>query len=127
MKKAFALLIGIIILFSFAACGSSEDDASADGASAGDMIVLSINTDGMGQIAYAHEGEELIFNDEFPVQSAQENLTEPTTFVLSARPVEDWQFETWTKDGEDDSTDEEITVDVDASAEYIAYFSVSEQ
>lgn len=68
MKKVFALFVGMIMLFSFAACGSSEEDDAAGDASAGDMIMLSINTDGMGQIAYAQEGEELAFNDEFPVQ-----------------------------------------------------------
>lgn len=121
MKKYLALLVGVIMLLSFAACGTSEKDEATEG-----TIVLNINTDGMGQIAYAHKGEKLTFDDEYPIQSVQQDLTEPATYVLSAKPDEDWKFVKWTKDGEDYSTDEEITVDVDASVEYIAYFSTSE-
>ena len=50
------------MLLSFAACGVSEKDEATDG-----TIVLNINTDGMGQIAYAHKGEELTFDDEYPI------------------------------------------------------------
>ena len=112
------------MLFVFTACGSSQEDAAAGEPAAGETITLSINTDGMGQIAYAPEGEDLTFNDEFPEPSAQENLTGPATYVLGARPDDGWKFVKWTKDGEDYSTDEEITVEVDASAEYIAYFDI---
>ncbi len=124
MKKVIVLLAGMMLLFVLAACGSSEEDAAASEPAAGETITLNINTDGMGQIAYAPVGGELQFDDEFPAQSAQENLTEPAAYVLGAKADDGWKFVKWTKDGEDYSTDEEITVEVDASVEYIAYFDI---
>ena len=38
------------------------------------------------------------------------------------KPDEGWEFVKWTKDGEDFSTDEEITVEVSEYVEYIAVF-----
>lgn len=88
--------------------------------------VMKINTEGLGSFAYALEGEELEFDDEFPTQSAVENLSEARTYVIKAKPDEGWKFVKWTKDGEDFSTDEEITVDVAEDVEYIAVFDIAE-
>ena len=41
---------------------------------------------------FVPEGEDLTFNDDFPEQSAQENLTEPATYVLGAKPDDGWKF-----------------------------------
>jgi hypothetical protein len=90
------------------------------------IATMKINTEGVGQFAYAVEGEEVEFDEDFPTQSAVENLTEPRTYVIKAKPDEGWKFVKWTKDGEDFSTDEEITVDVDADVEYIAVFEFVE-
>ena len=119
-------VVGLLLLFGFAGCGSSEEGAGTDAETAGGAITLNINTEGMGQIAYAKAGESLAFDDEFPVQSAQENLSEPADYVLSAKADEGWKFVKWTKDGEDLSTDAEITVTIDASAEYVAVFDIDE-
>lgn len=88
------------------------------------IALLKINTEGVGSFAYGHEGEEVEFDDEFPTQSAAENLTEPTTFVIKAKPEEGWKFVKWTKNGEDFSTEPEITVEVSEDVEYIAVFDV---
>ena len=61
---------------------------------------MKINTEGLGQFAYAPEGENVEFDEEFPTQSAIENLPEPKTFVIKAKPDEGWKFVKWTKDGE---------------------------
>jgi hypothetical protein len=90
------------------------------------IATMKINTEGVGQFAYAVEGEEVEFDEDFPTQSAVENLTEPRTYVIKAKPDEGWKFVKWTKDGKDFSTDEEITVDVDADVEYIAVFEFVE-
>ena len=89
-------------------------------------ITMQINTEGLGEIAYAPEGEELAFETEFPVQSAVQNLEGPATYVLAAKPEDGWKFVKWTKDGEDFSTEEQITVDVAESVEYIAVFESAE-
>ena len=87
---------------------------------------LQINTDGLGEIAYCHEGETPEFDDEFPTQSAVENVTEPTTFIITAKPDEDYVFVKWTKDGEDFSTEDTITVEVAEDVEYRAVFELKE-
>ena len=90
------------------------------------IATMKINTEGLGQFAYAPEGEDVEFDEEFPTQSAIENLPEPKSFVIKAKPDEGWKFVKWTKDGEDFSTDAEITVDVAEDVEYIAVFDIEE-
>lgn len=97
-----------------------EEQASKESAA---KFSVRVNTEGMGQIAYAKEGEELAFNDETPAQSAYFSETEATTYQISAKADEGWKFVKWTKDGEDYSTDETITVEVnEADTEYVAVF-----
>ena len=86
-------------------------------------IFVQINTEGMGEIAYAPEGEEPVFEEDYPYQSAQINLAEPATYKIVARTTEDgWKFVKWTKDGKDYSTDAEITVELSESADFVAVF-----
>ena len=86
-------------------------------------VIVNINIEGFGQIAYAPEGEELEFDEDFPAQSAQLNLEGPETYQFAAKADEGWKFVKWTKDGEDYSTDAEITVELtEGQTEYIAVF-----
>ena len=89
-------------------------------------MTMQINTDGLGQIAYAPEGETPEFNDDFPSQSAVQNLEEAASFTLAAKPEDGWKFVKWTKNGEDFSTEEQITVEVTEDVEYIAVFEGAE-
>ena len=85
-------------------------------------IIVTVNIDGWGHIAYA-EGEESPENDpEFPAQSAYIGLAEPAVHTFAAWPEAGNQFVKWTKNGEDFSTESQITVLLDESAEYIAVF-----
>lgn len=86
--------------------------------------LLKINTEGVGRIAYGKEGETVEFDDEFPTQSVAENVAEPTKYVIKAKPDEGYKFVKWTKNGEDFSTEPEITVEVSEDVEYIAVFDV---
>lgn len=88
--------------------------------------VMKINTEGLGSFAYGLVGEEVEFDDEFPTQSAVENLTEARTYVIKAKPDEGYKFVKWTKDGKDFSTEPEIEVEVDSDVEFIAVFDVAE-
>ncbi len=83
---------------------------------------LHIGVDGVGSIAYAEEGEELVF-DEYPYQDTHVNLLDVTGVMMGARPGEGYKFVKWTKDGEDFSTEDQILVTVDADVEYIAVFA----
>ena len=85
-------------------------------------IFITINTEGMGNIAYT-EGEETPEVDpEYPFQSAQINLAEPATHTILAWPQAGNLFVKWTKNGEDFSTEPQITVLLDESADYVAVF-----
>ena len=86
--------------------------------------LLKINTEGVGTIAYGPEGTEVEFEEDFPTQSVAENVAAPTTYVIKAKPEEGWKFVKWTKNGEDFSTESEITVEVSEDVEYIAVFEV---
>ena len=125
MKKVLYLLLTLVLVMGLAACGSSKEE-EASGSMEGDtpevIAVLKINTEGMGQIAYGLEGEDIEFNDEFPEQSAMVNLTEPGTYVIKAKADDGWKFVKWTKDGEDFSEEADITVEAAEDAEYIAVF-----
>ena len=54
--------------------------------------------------------------------SFQEGLEEPASYVLTAVPGEDWFFVKWTLNGEDYSTDEQITLTVSEDADLVAVF-----
>lgn len=94
----------------------SEEETKAD-------YIVRINIEGFGQIAYAEEGQEPEFEEDFPSQSAYLGEKEQKTYVIAARPDEGWKFSKWTKNGEDYSTDEKITITADeGDTEYIAVF-----
>ncbi len=86
--------------------------------------LLKINTEGVGSIAYGKEGEDVEFEEDFPTQSVAENVAEPTTYIIKAKPDEGYKFVKWTKNGEDFSTESEIKVEVSEDVEYIAVFDV---
>ncbi|MBQ6089544.1 MAG: hypothetical protein IJK95_08295 [Firmicutes bacterium] len=90
------------------------------------VATLQINTEGLGEITYATDGEEPEFDDEYPYQSAVVNIFEgqSTEYTLAARAAEDYKFVKWTKNGEDFSTEETITVEITEDVEYIAVFDI---
>ena len=85
-------------------------------------IVVNVNVEGMGRIAYA-EGEEVPEIDpEFPAQSAYIGLAEPAVHTFVAEPETGNLFVKWTKNGEDFSTEPQMTLLLDESADYVAVF-----
>lgn len=126
MKKLSYLLLAVILVMGLAACSGSQsaDNDSSDAVEENYEVIatLQINTDGMGTIAYGLEGEEIVFDEDFPKQDAMVNLTEPGTYLIKAKPDDGWKFVKWTKDGEDFSDESEITVEVAENVEYIAVF-----
>ncbi|MBQ2657214.1 MAG: hypothetical protein IJF87_01425 [Erysipelotrichaceae bacterium] len=91
-------------------------------------IAVSINTEGWGQFTAVSDVEDA-FEAEEPTSSMILSLYEPTVYTLTAVPAEggeDWVFVKWTKNGEDYSTDVEITVEFDESADFIAVFEYPE-
>ncbi len=85
-------------------------------------IFVTVNVDGWGNIDSAEGEETPEIDPEYPFQSAQINLAEPTTYTLIAWPQAGNLFVKWTKNGEDYSTEPQITVLLDESADYVAVF-----
>ncbi|MBP3891283.1 MAG: hypothetical protein J6D29_03840 [Solobacterium sp.] len=86
------------------------------------VATMTVNTEGLGRLAYAREGEEVVFDENFPTQSIYEGLAEPTTFTITAKPDEGWKFVKWKLNGEDYSTEDTITVHVDQNMDLVAVF-----
>lgn len=85
-------------------------------------ISVSINTEGWGNIAYAEGENAPEIDTDYPYQSAWINLAEPAVHTLVAWPNAGNKFVKWTKDGEDFSTEPQITVLFDESASFVAVF-----
>lgn len=85
-------------------------------------ITCYINIEGFGQIAYAEGDAEPEFDEEFPSQSAYLGLEGPETYTFAAKADEGWHFVKWTKDGEEFSRENPVTVELTDSAEYVAVF-----
>ena len=81
-----------------------------------------IDTEGMGNIAYA-EGENIPeFDPESPYQSTVINLEAPATYTLAAEPQRGYVFVKWTKDGNDFSTEPIVRVNLDGEIHFVAVF-----
>ena len=85
-------------------------------------IVVTVNTEGLGHIAYSEGEEAPEIDPEFPAQSAYIGLAEPAVHSFTAEAEAGSLFVKWTKNGEDFSTEPQITLLLDESAEYIAVF-----
>ncbi len=136
------------VLYGYIASSSDEPEMSAILTEDGDDIVLktdggvtsvfhpmnlekatifvTVLADGDGNIDYVEGEKAPEIDTEYPYQSAQINLGEPTTYTLVAWPNEGSEFIVWMKDGENYSQDEQITVLLDETAEYVAVFETVE-
>ena len=85
-------------------------------------IIVTINTEGWGNIDWAEGEEAPEIDTEYPMQSAYIGLAEPKTHTFVAWPQTGFVFVKWTKNGEDFSTEPQITLLLDESADYIAVF-----
>ena len=85
-------------------------------------ILVTINTEGMGNIAYAEGEAEPEADPEMPFQSAQINLEKPETYTILAWPQTGYLFVKWQKDGQDFSNEAQITVELTESADFVAVF-----
>jgi hypothetical protein len=70
----------------------------------------------------AAEGEEIVWDENFPTTSIGQNVEKGTKHTLAAKAGEDYKFIKWTKDGADFSTDETTVITADEKTEYVAVF-----
>ena len=85
-------------------------------------VIVTVNTEGWGYIAYAEGEEAPEIDTEYPSQSAYIGLAEPAVHTFIAWPQAGNVFVKWTKNGEDFSTEPQFTALLDESAEYVAVF-----
>ena len=85
-------------------------------------IIVNINTEGWGMIAYAEGEETPEIDPEWPYQSAYIGLAEPKIHTFAAAPEAGSVFVKWTRNGEDYATEPVITLLLDESADYVAVF-----
>ena len=85
-------------------------------------IVVTINTEGWGNIEWAEGEQAPEIDTEYPYQSAYIGLAEPKTHTFVAWPQAGSVFVKWTKNGEDFSTEPVITLLLDESADFVAVF-----
>ena len=97
-------------------------ESSSDGEG---MVLITVNTDGLGEIALSETGEKPEFDEEFPMSSAFTHVAKGKTIALSARGQEDYQFVKWMQDGAYYSAEADITPAVEADTEFVAVFLMS--
>ena len=85
-------------------------------------IIVTVNTEGWGNVDYAEGEKAPEIDTEYPSQSAQVNLAEPAAYTFVAWPQAGNVFVKWTKNGEDYSTEAMITELLEESADYVAVF-----
>lgn len=122
MKKLCLLCLALLLLM-MSGCKKADQ---GEPVTEDETLVVQINVEGPGEITYAEGNDELKFDDEYPVNSAFTRVLPGTEMRLGARAQDDqWMFVKWTKDGQDYSTDTEISVVITASTEFIAVFALS--
>ena len=97
-------------------------ESSSDGEG---MVLVTVNTDGLGEIALSETGEKPEFDEEFPMSSAFTHVAKGKTIALSARGQEDYQLVKWMQDGAYYSAEADITPAVEADTEFVAVFLMS--
>ena len=134
-KKLFILVSAGCMTLSLLGCGSNSSTSSTSGTSsestssdpaqnASASGTINVNTTYGTVIAYAKEGEEIKFKDDFPVQTLQFSGAGGAKYVLEAKPEtgKNLKFLRWTKNGAEYSTDAKTTITIDGNAEYYAVF-----
>ena len=85
-------------------------------------IVVTANTEGMGEIAYAEGEETPEFHEDSRTQSVYLGLEGPTTYSFDARAGEGYRFVKWTKNGKTFSTEPSVTAEFVEDADLVAVF-----
>ncbi|MBR2801537.1 MAG: hypothetical protein IKE21_02930 [Erysipelotrichaceae bacterium] len=126
--KYIAVLLTVLFLLTGCSSPSSAlpSEAPAETMDTSNMILVKVNTEGVGEIAAAVDGTEPEFDEEYPFTSFGSMVEPGTELKASARTKEPgWRFVKWTANGVDLSTEETITVPVNEEVEYVAHFALS--
>ncbi len=85
---------------------------------------VTLNTEGMGGVAYAQGTETPAYSKDEPYQWASIAIfDDDVTYTITAYEYDDdYHFVKWLKDGADFTTDIQFTVDIDADIQFTAVF-----
>ena len=117
MKKL--LLVSILVMMAlFAGCAKKEEQIDP-----ADLVLVKVETDGIGLTAAAKEGETLEFDESLTSSSVYMNVPKGTILTIGAKDsVDEYKFSRWTKNGENFSTEYEFTVTIDEPTDFVAVF-----
>ena len=85
-------------------------------------VMLTVTTQGEGQVAADFEGEEIHFSKKHPTRKLTEKTPMGTKFVVGAKASEGYVFKKWILDGEDYSTEDQIIIAVIRNMDLVAVF-----
>ena len=121
MKKI--ILISLALMMILVTGCTKKEEIPGD---AGQLFLVKVETDGIGLVAIAADGEALQFDEEMTSSASYMNVPEGTVLTIGAKEsLDEYKFVRWTKNGEDYSTDYEFTVTIDAPTDFIAVFGLS--
>ena len=115
MKKLLVILLSI---FAISSCKKQEATT--------DTVLVKIETEGMGQIAYALQGKQLKFNDKNPTSSASMNIAKGSKVTISAKKqYDEFEFVRWNMNGQLLTNDPETTITANCDIELVAVFALT--
>ena len=118
MKKRFAACLALALSVSlFAGCKTTDTQNE-------ETVLVTFNTEGVGELAVTNDGSEPEFDPQYPFQSFTFKANVGSEMKAIAKAGEDYLFVKWTKNGEDYSTDEAINFKVEEEAAFIAVFKM---
>ena len=121
MKKIILISLALMMIL-VTGCTKKEENPG----DAGQLFLVKVETDGIGLVAIAADGEALQFDEEMTSSASYMNVPEGTVLTIGAKEsLDEYKFVRWTKNGEDYSTDYEFTVTIDAPTDFIAVFGLS--
>ena len=98
-----------------------EEDGQKEDPLEGKPLVK-IRTEGPGEIAFTEDGSEPVFDEEYPFSTGFFYVMDDGVYRIATRATEGGKFVKWTNNGEDYSSDEELTIETDEDMDLVAVY-----
>ena len=129
MKKILTLLIAAALAASMATTAFAAQEAPEEDTvpitTANGSVLITVNTEGNGQVAFSDHDSVPEFDDEKPKQSLYVNADVGTTIRIGAKASEGWKFVYWKNTDTDEffSMSPVVPLDVTESLDLTAVFA----
>ena len=117
MKRILFVSVALLMLM-MSGCTKKEEPADQE-----EIVMVRIETEGVGEFCYAMEGEELNY-DETVSASYMQVLPGSEIKVGSRNEDDEWMFSEWIVNGEIYSTEPEVSFTVTGDTDIIAVFAL---